>query len=415
MQKIPDRQAPWQLALRAVACLAVWLAIAACDDRASSSIAPRVAAPRMARQGAGAAAPAPSPLVSVSLPSQTLRLWPFTGFGFGVASDPVNLIWIGQADPRRLRAALLRLDGDRTSVGFPNVFPFNCTWHDEPEVQPEVAYAATSGWVGSPIMLECGSYSEARFHLRFFDVGGATVGGAPFEVYIPGTLDHQTISWALAEQFVVADFVRSGLLDRTLPFFTTGPLNPAPFGTIPAVIYNGIPMALRRVIGGPVGDVSDPVAIASSGHATVLNVRDSVRAPPLVANRRSIQQFDQVIPQPFCAPGPNAFLYVVGPVTLDQHVELTSQGTYVSQFQAAGRLEVTPTDPTTGQAIGATYEAVVLETHEGILNDAGTSTAFSTRRILLPPSVPGRGTFAFSFAVGRGGDTRTTTSVSCGS
>ncbi|HEX9488287.1 MAG TPA: hypothetical protein VF976_14570 [Gemmatimonadales bacterium] len=400
---------------RPMVVLVVLLAIAACEDRASSATGPRVEALRLARQSARDAAPAPTPLVSVPLPSQTLDLWPFTGFGFGVPSDPVNLIWIGQADPRRLRAALLQLDGERTALGFPNVFPFNCTWHDEPEVQPEVAYAAASGWVGSPIMLECGSYSEARFHLRFFDVGGATVGGAPFEVYIPGTLDHQTISWALAEQFVVADFVRSGLLDPTLPFFTTGPLNPAPFGTIPAVIYNGIPTALRQVIGGPVGDVTDPVAIPSSGHATVLNLRGSVPTKPLVAHRRWIQRFDQVIPQPFCAAGPNAFLYVVGPVTLDQHVELTSQGTYVSQFHAAGRLQVTPTDPTTGQAIGATYHAIVFETHDGTLSDAVTSTAFVTRRVLLPPSAPGRGTFEFRFAVGPGGNTRTTTTVRCGS
>jgi hypothetical protein len=398
-----------------MAVLVVGLAIAACDDRASGSTGPRAQALRIARQSAGDAVPAPTPLVSVPLPSQTLDLWPFTGFGFGAPSDPVNLIWIGQADPRRLRAALLRLDGDRTAVGFPNVFPFNCTWHDEPEVQPEVAYAAASGWVGSPIMLECGSYSAARFHLRFFDVGGATVGGAPFDVYIPGTLDHQTISWALAEQFVVQDFVRTGLLDPTLPFFTTGSLNPTSFGTIPAVIYNGIPTALRQVIGGPAADVTDPVAIPSSGHATVLNLRGSVPAQPLVADRHWIQRFDQVIPQPFCAPGPNAFLYVVGPVMLDQHVELTSHGSYVSQFHAAGRLEVTPTDPTTGQAIGATYQAVVLETHEGMLSDAGTSTAYSTRRILLPPSAPGRGTFEFRFAVGPGGVTRTTMNVRCGS
>ena len=253
---------------RTVAFGVLALAVAACDDRPNAPTSPRAEAPRAARVGA----PAPSPLISVPLPGQTLALWPFTGFGFGEQSDPVNLMWIGQVDPRELRAALVRLNGDRTAFGFPDVFPFNCTWHDEPEVQPELAYSAASGWVGSPIMLECGTFDQARFHLRFFDVGRATVGGAPFEVFIPGTLDHQTISWALAEQFVVADFVRTGLLDPTLPFFTTGPINPAPFGTIPAVIYNGIPTALRQAIGGPLGDVTDAVPIASSGHATVLMV-----------------------------------------------------------------------------------------------------------------------------------------------
>ena len=393
-----------------VALLTTLLFAAACTEQAS---APRARGAQL--RADQIAAPAPTPLVPVALPTQTLGLWPFTGFGFGEQSDPVNLIWIGQADPLRLRAALLQLTGDRTAVGFPNVFPFNCTWHDEPEVQPEVAYTSASGWVGSPIMLECGSYAEARFHLRFFDVGGATVGGAPFEVYIPGTLDHQTISWALAEQFVVADFVRSGLLDPTLPFFTTGQINPAPFATIPAVIYNGIPSALRQAIGGPGGDVTNDVPIPSSGHATVLNVSGSVTAPPLVAQRRWVQQFNQVIPQPFCAPGPNAFLYVVGPVTLDQQVEVTPAGGYVSHFHAEGGLNVTPTDPNTGQAIGATYQAVVLETHDGTLQGGTASTAFFTQRILLPPSAPGHGTFTFGFAVGPDGVTRTTASTRCGS
>src|SRR5439155_12859440 len=231
------------------------LALAACDDHPKAPNGHRGEAPRAARVGA----PAPSPLVPVPLPGQTLQLWPFTGFGFGEQSDPVNLIWIGHADPRVLRAALLLLNGDRTAFGFPNVFPFNCAWHDEPEVQPEVAYTAASGWVGSPIMLECGSFDQARFHLRFFDVGGVTVGGAPFEVLIPGTLDHQTISWKLAEQFVVVDFLRTGLLDPATPPSTTDPINPPTFGTIPAVIYNGIPTGLRQAIGGPLGDVTDAV------------------------------------------------------------------------------------------------------------------------------------------------------------
>ncbi len=239
------------------------LTLGACAGHPAAPTGPSLGPPSAARAGA----PAPSPLVTLPLLGRTLELWPFTGFGFGQQSDPVNLVWTGHADPRALRAALLSLDGDRTAFGFPAVFPFNCTWHDEPEVQPEVAYTAASGWVGSPIMLECGTYDQARFHLRFFDVGGVTVGGAPFEVLIPGTLDHQTISWKLAEQFVVVDFLRTGLLDPATPPFTTDPINPPAFGTIPAVIYNGIPTGLRQAIGGPLGDVTDAVPIPSSGHA----------------------------------------------------------------------------------------------------------------------------------------------------
>src|SRR5205807_9279741 len=136
------------------------LTLGAAVDPPAVPTGPGAGRPSASRVGA----PAPSPLVSVPLQGQTLELWPFTGFGFGQPSDPVNLIWTGHADPRMLRAALLSLDGDRTAFGFPAVFPFNCTWHDEPELQPEVAYTAASGRVGSPSTLECGPSDQARFH-----------------------------------------------------------------------------------------------------------------------------------------------------------------------------------------------------------------------------------------------------------
>jgi len=249
--------------------------------------------------------------------------------------------------------------------------------------------------------------------LRFFDVGGATVGGAPFEVYIPGTLEHQTISWELAEQIVVLDFVRSGLLDPAVPLFTTDQVNPSPFGAIPAVIYNGVPAGLRQAIGGPLADVTHPVPIANDGHATVLNLSASVGGQPLVAHRRFVEPFDQLIPQPFCGPGPDAFLFVKGPVTLDQQVVFTPSGNYLSHFHAVGHLDVTPVDPVTGQPIGATYQAVVLEDHQGVLTDAVSLSSFFTLRITLPPSALFHGRLEFVFAVGPGGVTRETATVRC--
>ena len=394
---------------RSIALALPLLLLMGCRDSSSpSSLTDPLSQARLVQ------APAPSPLVSVPLPNQTLELWPFTGFGFGQAADPVGLIWIGHSDPRVLRAALLLLDGDRTAFGFPDVFPFNCTWHDDPEVQTEIAYTTASGWVGSPIMLECGTYNQARLHLRFFDVGGATVGGAPFEVYIPGTLAHQTISWELAEQIVAVDFLRSGLLDPNAPLFPTDAINPSPYGTIPAVIYNGIPAGLRVAIGGPLNDVTDPVPIANDGHATVLNVAASVAGQPLVAHRRFVEPFDQVIPQPFCGPVGGAFLYVNGPVTLDQQVVFTPSGNYLSHFHAVGQLAVTPVDPTTGQPIGATYKAIVLEDHKGILTDAVTLSSFVSLQVTLPPSAPFHGRLEFDFAVGPGGVTRATATVRCG-
>ena len=101
-------------------------------------------------------------------------------------------------------------------------------------------------------------------------------------------------------------------------------------------------------------------------------------------------------------------------MTLDQQVVLTPSGNYLSHFHAVGHLNVTPVDPTTGQPIGATYRAVVLEDHKGILTDAVSLTSFLTLRITLPPSALFHGRLELEFAVGPGGVTRETTTVRCG-
>ena len=121
-----------------------------------------------------------------------------------------------------------------------------------------------------------------------------------------------------------------------------------------------------------------------------------------------------MVPQPFCGPEGGAFLYVNGPVTFDQQVVFTPSGNYLSHFHAVGQLAVTPVDPTTGQPVGATYKAIVLEDHKGILTDAVTLTSFVSLQVTLPPSAPFHGRLEFDFAVGPGGVTRATASVRCG-
>jgi len=104
--------------------------------------------------------PPPAGLVVVPLGADSETLWPFTGTGVpGEASDPINLIFQGDADPRPIRQALLALDGDRTAFGFPAAFPFNCTWADAIGRQ-QTAYAAAEGWQGSSIQMQCGDYEE---------------------------------------------------------------------------------------------------------------------------------------------------------------------------------------------------------------------------------------------------------------
>ena len=70
--------------------------------------------------------------------------------------------------------------------------------------------------------------------------------------------------------------------------------------------------------------------------------------------------YGQVIPRPFCASGAE-FLYVEGPVSLRKTVQVTRSGDITSEFNASGRLRLTPVNPETGAPIGAAYEAEVKD------------------------------------------------------
>lgn len=373
------------------------MAVGCGSDRSlAGSLSPRLDASRTA-------AP-PPPLTTVTVAGAPLTLWPFTGSDFtGTPSDPINLVFAGRADPRALRAALFALDGDRTAFGFPNAAPFNCTWHDAiGDVQ--TAYGGTAGWTGSVIQLACGPYGPLRFHLRLFPVGKVTLGGAHFELQIPGTADHQVLSWELAEQLVVADFVRSGILDPSNPVSSTGPLNPAGgFREILPVLYNGLPVELRAAIGGPLGDVSAPVPIGTDGAATVLNVATPPRFKPGHASQHLVVNYGQVIPKPFCAAGTDEYVYVEGPVTLDAWDEVSAAGIYSSTFHADGVLRVTPVDPTTGAAIGDTYTAHVKEEHAATYSENVTAASMRKQQSEVPPSGPDRGMLQVELRVGPGG------------
>ena len=89
--------------------------------------------------------------------------------------------------------------------------PFTLTWKDcIGDVQS--GYADEFGWTGGVVQVGLGDYESPRFHMRLFKVGNWTVANAHFEILIPGTADHQVLSWELAEQRVIADIMRTGQL-----------------------------------------------------------------------------------------------------------------------------------------------------------------------------------------------------------
>jgi hypothetical protein len=321
------------------------------------------------------------------------------------------VIFTGESDPRSIRAALLSLNGDRTALGFPNAFPFNCTWSDAIG-GVQTAYDSEVGWVGSAIQLQCGDFGPIRFHLRLFEAGDYTLGGVHFELLVPNTTEHRVLSWELAERLVLADFARSGLL--AAPPSVTAGINPAPWQSILPQIYNGLPVALRVAIGGPVGNVTTPVPIGSDGRATILQLGRAVEADAMVDRQDFVVNFNQIIPKPFCASGPLDYLLVQGPVDFRQQVVVTPSGNYQSQFHAHGRLTLTPVNPLTGQ-MGESYEAIVNERHHGMMTDNRTMAAQLQMQILLPSSAPFGGRLKLALHVGTGGAYFYSADVECGS
>ena len=347
-----------------------------------------------------AAATPPALLVPIAVPGGMLSIWPYTGTDFsGTPQDPLNLVFTGGSDPRAIRSALMALDGNRTAFGMPPVYPFNCTWSDAIG-DLQTGYNARADWVGSAIQLACGGYGPVRFHVRLFEAGPTTLGNAHFEVLIPGTADHQVLSWELAEQFVKVDFLRSGLLGSAAPG-STGSINDAPFREIPAEIYNLIPAELKSIIGGPTGSVSAPVPIGSDGHATVLDLTAD-DAGAVGSDQEFVIQYGQVIPRPFCGSG-GEYLYVEGPVNLRKTVQVTDTGELTTDFEASGRLHLTPVDPRTGAPIGPTYEAEVKDEQVSRYGKHGGMIQGLQVQTELPRNVSGHGQRVIRIKVGAGG------------
>jgi hypothetical protein len=332
----------------------------------------------------------PSGLVTAGFGGESLRLWPFTGNSFdGAGVDPVNLVFVGKASPEQIRNALLALDGNRTALGFPDAPPFNMPWKDA-SGDVQTGYAEPAGWVGSEIQLTVGDYAPVRFHLRLFrtakpfgDGGWWTVGAAHFEALVPGTTDHWVLSWERAEEIVVADLMRSGLLDATAPMAQTA-IGPTPsWRTIPAFFYNALPADLLAYIGGPAVPVSEDVPLVNDGQATVLHLAGV--ADPAGSRHDSFTiNMHQVVPRPFCNGGPDDNVLVDGPIYFEKSVEVDRYGQLAISGRATGTLTVTPVDMTQDPPVptGGPWYATVSDQHAGTLAGQTGRVMFQVKRIL---------------------------------
>jgi hypothetical protein len=337
-------------------------AIAACSDAPPTAV-PGVSAgqQKVATTQDPNDPAAPADKVTVG----TLTFWPYTGEDFtGTPQDPINAIFTGYADPLRIRAALRRLDGNRTAFGMPNVPPFNCTWKDA--IGGEQAnYGEAEGWTGSAVQLACGDWS-LRFHVRLFAQGAVTVAGAHMDLNIPGTNEHEVISWELPQQLLTVDMIRAGILAGAPGL--TGQINAAPtFREIRAPVYAGIPPVLKVIAGITAGP-----QLPTDGRAALFNVGRAEPIVPDVVEQQFTIQFNQFIPKPFCG-GPTDYLFVQGPIVFTGVARVTPSGTYHRESSASADLTTVPVNPLTGQPIGAPLHALVTDDHLAGITPAGVS------------------------------------------
>jgi len=332
----------------------------------------------------------PAGLVSVPLGGGELVCWPFTGRSFdGVGVDPVNLMFTGAADPMQIREALLSLDGDRSVMGLPPVYPFDQQWHDALGGGVQSSYDDQGDWLGSVIQLTLGNYEPVRFHLRLFRTGAKTAAGEPitmgaahFEVLIPGTSEHQVLSWEVAEQIVVGDMMRSGLLDPAQHIGQTGQINPAPsWRTIDPSIYNGLPGSLIALIGGPPQPQAAPVPIYTDGHATTIHLAGALPITPMQYGATVAVEFGQFIPRPFCSTGPYDWLHITGGVEFFTSVTVSENGRYSYDGGYTGTIFATPVDISTGQPVGDTFYADVRGNQQGWLSDVAGRVSGYDRKL----------------------------------
>jgi hypothetical protein len=350
----------------------------------------------------------PAEIKDVSVGGESISLWPYTTSDYASPSDPINLVF-PNADPRAIRQALMALDGTRPP--FATLPAHDCTWTDAMGYE-QAAFVEPAGYVAGAVQLACVVKREAplgdpfRFHIRLFRSGPHTVGNAHYEIMVPGTAEHEVLSWDLARDFAAYDMGRTGkLLAPPAPLANVIP--PGSFRFVRRAVYDGLkPFAgpLLDFLLGPnpaPGDVPIPTTGMSFGFVTDLELREECMRNSLSTR----VQYKIVAPKPFCATGPLDFVMLEGPLDFALTVETGHRGDYERSYQVGGMLTATPMRPVptpTGVTFEPTgepaVEALVLETHRGELDDRHGQVTEKAAQILLGDP---RQSLRWQFAAGR--------------
>jgi hypothetical protein len=332
--------------------------------------------------------PPPSGLVDVVAGGESITLWPYTTSDLESPSDPINLLF-PNADPRGIRQALLKLDGTRPA--FATLPGGGCTRTDAMGNE-HAAWADPAGFVGGAVQLACIAPgaplgSPFRFHIRLFRSGAHTIGNAHYEFLIPGTAEHEVLSWDLARELAAFDVGRTGRLTEAPG--AVGMILPGSHRAVRRPVFQALAAAgagpLLAALGlvlPPAGDIPIPTSGVARARVGELDVaRESARETTATEVQYSI-----VVPKPFCATGPFDFVKLEGPVDLAMTVETDGAGTYERRYSVSGALTVTPmtpTSPTTLVASGDSVAGIVVEQHRARLDDRHGQVSETGAQVLL--------------------------------
>jgi len=331
---------------------------------------------------------APTDLKDVVAAGESLTLWPYTTSDFESPSDPINLIF-PNADPRGIRQELVKLDGVRPP--FAALPGGNCRWTDAMGYE-HAAYGEPEGWVGGAVQLACVQPgaplgSPFRLHIRLFRAGAHTLGNAHFEFLIPGTPEHEVLSWDLARDLVTFDVARTGVL--TAPPSAIGLIPAGFFRTVRRPVFLGLVQAGAGPLLASLGLVLPPsgdVPIPTTGQARVLAVAIDFQPGQSETTTTTRVTYSIVAPKPFCATGPGDFVKLEGPLDFSMTVHTNPSGRYERRYLIGGTLTVTPmtpTSPTTFVPVGDPVDALVFEVHRGSLTDLRGQVTERAAQILL--------------------------------
>jgi hypothetical protein len=332
---------------------------------------------------------APEDLKHIEAGGESMTLWPYTTSDFESPSDPINLVF-PNADPRAIRQELLKLDGNRPP--FASLPGGNCRWTDAMGYE-QAAYREPLGWVGGAVQLAsvqpgAPPASPFRFHIRLFRSGVHTLGNGHFEFLIPGTAEHEVLSWDLAREFATFDLARTGLLTAA----------PSAVGLIPGGSFRAVrrPVYDALVLGGAgpllallglVAPATGDVPIPTSGQANVLSAVIHFEARHTKATTTTRVNYSIVVPKPFCATGPSDLVQLEGPLDFSMTVRTDRSGDYARTFLVGGTLKVTPMRPTSATTFVPTGEpavdALIFEAHSGTLTDRRGQVTEKAAQILL--------------------------------